>query len=95
MPPAGGLGCHLDAKQFLPHLKQTEYPAGALAAALYVVGGIRGMERGTLSEDRLPDGSEHLAEMELVRIALPRPVFTLSQVEYVIDRIVWYLNIVI
>ena len=47
------------------------------------------MERGTLSEERNPDGSEHIAAMELVRLALPRRVFTLSQVEYVIDRAKW------
>ena len=47
------------------------------------------MERGTLSEERNPDGSERFASMELVRLALPRRVFTLSQVEYVIDRVKW------
>jgi tryptophanase len=47
------------------------------------------MERGTLSEQRNPDGSEPLAHMELVRLALPRRVFTLSQVKYAIDRINW------
>jgi tryptophanase len=87
--PAGGLGCHLDARRFLDHIPQTQYPAGALAAALYIVSGIRGMERGTLSEQRNPDGSERLADMELLRLALPRRVFTLSQVKYAVDRIVW------
>lgn len=87
--PAGGLGCHVDARRFLDHLPQEQYPAGALAAAAYIAGGIRGMERGTLSEQREPDGSERLAEMELLRLALPRRVFTLSQVEYAIDRIDW------
>jgi tryptophanase len=87
--PAGGLGCHLDATRFLAHVPQTQYPAGALGAAAYIAGGIRGMERGTISEQREPDGSERLADMELLRLALPRRVFTLSQVEYAIDRIVW------
>ena len=87
--PAGGLGCHLDARGFLPHVPQEQYPAGALGAAMYVAGGVRGMERGTISEQRNPDGSEHLAEMELLRLALPRRVFTLSQVKYTIDRILW------
>ena len=87
--PPGGLGCHLDAMRFLPHIPQEQYPAGALGAALYIAGGIRGMERGTLSEQREPDGSERLSDMELLRLALPRRVFTLSQVEYVMDRIVW------
>ena len=47
------------------------------------------MERGTLSEQREPDGREIMANMELLRLAMPRRVFTLSQVEYAIDRIVW------
>jgi tryptophanase len=87
--PPGGLGCHLDAKKFLPHVPQTEYPAGALAAAVFLAGGVRGMERGTISEQREPDGSERLAEVELLRLALPRRVFTMSQVKYAVDRIVW------
>ncbi|MBK8463267.1 MAG: tryptophanase [Nigerium sp.] len=87
--PAGGLGAHLDAMRFLPHVPQAQYPAGALAAALYVASGVRGMERGTLSEQRDADGVEPLANMELVRLALPRRVFTLSQVNYAIDRIDW------
>jgi len=87
--PAGGLGCHINALDFVNHIPQTEYPAGALAAAIYLVSGVRGMERGTLSEQRNEDGSEKLANMELVRLAMPRRVFTLSQVKYAIDRIVW------
>ncbi len=87
--PPGGLGCHLNALQFLDHLPQSQYPAGALAAALYIASGVRGMERGTLSEQREPDGSEVFANMELLRLALPRRVFTLSQVKYAIDRIQW------
>ena len=87
--PPGGLGCHLDASRFIPHVKQEEYPAGSLAAAVYIAGGIRGMERGTISEQREADGSEHLAAVELLRLALPRRVFTLSQVMYAVDRITW------
>ena len=87
--PPGGLGCHLDAREFLDHLPQEEYPAGALAAAVYIASGARGMERGTMSEQREPDGSERLADMELLRLALPRRVFTLSQVKYVVDRVSW------
>lgn len=87
--PPGGLGAHLDAKRFLDHIPQPEYPAGALAAAIYLSSGVRGMERGTMSEQRNPDGTEPLADMELVRLALPRRVFTLSQVSYAIDRIDW------
>ena len=87
--PAGGLGCHLNAKEILSHVPQSQYSAGALASALYIISGIRGMERGTLSEQRNPDGTEPLANMELVRLALPRRVFTLSQVKFTIDRVNW------
>ncbi len=87
--PAGGLGCHINAMDFVKHIPQHEYPAAALAAALYLVSGVRGMERGTMSEDRGENGVETLADMELVRLAMPRRVFTLSQVKYAVDRIVW------
>ena len=87
--PGGGLGAHIDAMEMCSHIPQDEYPAGALVCALYLCGGIRGMERGTLSEERNPDGSERFASMELVRLAFPRRVFTLSQTEYVIDRVKW------
>lgn len=81
------------AMEFVEHIPQEQYPAGALAAALYIVSGVRGMERGTMSEQRDPDGGEVLANMELVRLAMPRRVFTLSQVKYAIDRIEWlYAN---
>lgn len=87
--PPGGLGCHLNAMEFIDQVPQKEYPAGALAAAVYIAGGFRGMERGTISEERGPDGKEHFSDMELVRLALPRRVFTLSQVKYAVDRITW------
>ena len=87
--PAGGLGAHINAMEFLKGMPQNQYPAGALAVALYIAGGVRGMERGTLSEQREPDGSEHFAEMELVRLACPRRVFTLSQIKYCADRVKW------
>ncbi len=87
--PSGGLGCHIDAMRFVDHIPQNEYPAGALAAAIYLAGGIRGMERGTLSEQRNPDGTEHLSEMELVRLAVPKRVYTLSHMKFVADRIGW------
>lgn len=87
--PPGGLGCHVNAMDFVDHLSQEEYPAGALAAAIYIVSGVRGMERGTMSEARTEDGKETHAHMELVRLAMPRRVFTLSQVSYAVDRIAW------
>lgn len=87
--PSGGLGCHLDAKGFLPHLTYKDYPAGALAAALYICSGIRGMERGTISMYRDEKGEDVPAEVELLRLAFPRRVFTLSQTKYAEDRIEW------
>ncbi|MDR1513998.1 MAG: tryptophanase, partial [Propionibacteriaceae bacterium] len=87
--PPGGLGAHVDAARFLDHVDQREYPSGALAAAVYLASGVRGMERGTLSEQREPDGTEPLSDMELLRLALPRRVFTLSQIQYAVDRIRW------
>ncbi|MDD4716344.1 MAG: tryptophanase [Oscillospiraceae bacterium] len=87
--PGGGLGCHVDAMAFVDHIPQGQYPAGALAAALYIVSGVRGMERGTMSEQRDENGTETLSNMELLRLAMPRRVFTLSQVKYAVDRIGW------
>ena len=90
--PGGGLGAHIDVRKMLPNIPSEEYPSGAMAAALYLCGGIRGMERGTLSEERNPDGSERIASVEMLRLAFPRRVFTLSQTEYVIDRVKWLFD---
>ena len=87
--PSGGLGAHINAREMAPHIPDEEYPAGAITVAMYLCGGIRGMERGTLSEERNPDGTEHIAAVEMIRLAFPRRVFTLSQTEYVIDRVKW------
>jgi tryptophanase len=87
--PAGVLGAHIDAMQICAHIPQSEYPAGALAAALYLISGIRGMERGSVSNQRDEYGNETYADMELVRLAVPRRVFTLSQIKYVEDRVHW------
>ncbi|HNR41938.1 MAG TPA: tryptophanase [Bacteroidales bacterium] len=87
--PAGALGCHVDAMQFLSHVPQPEYPAGSLVAAYYIISGIRGMERGTMSNNRDENGVDILADLELMRLAVPRRVFTLSQIEYAIDRLNW------
>ena len=87
--PPGVLGAHINAMKFCEHIPQEEYPAGALAAALYICSGIRGMERGTISSVRDENGKEILADVELLRLAVPRRVFTLSQINYVIDRVVW------
>ncbi len=87
--PPGVLGAHVDAMKFCEHIPQDQYPAGALAAALYICSGIRGMERGTVSSVRDENGNEIPADVELLRLAVPRRVFTLSQINYVIDRVDW------
>jgi len=87
--PPGGLACHLDAMRFIPQIPQLQYPAGALAAAVYITSGIRGMERGTVSMDRDKDGNDVYADLELTRIAVPRRVYTLSHIEYIIERLQW------
>lgn len=87
--PPGGLGCHINAAKFLPHIPQKEYPAAALASAFYLVSGVRGMERGSLSLDRLPDGTEIYADLELLRLAFPRRTYMESHVRYIVDRASW------
>lgn len=91
--PPGGLACHVDAKLFLPHIPWNQYPAGALSAAIYINSGVRTMERGTISVDRDPDTKEEIAsDLELARLAVPRRVYTMSQIEYVVDRLNWLYN---
>jgi tryptophanase len=87
--PPGVLGAHVNAGEFCSHIPQHEYPAGALTAAFYLCSGIRGMERGTASSVRDAEGNEVLADVELMRLAFPRRVFTLSQTKYVVDRLSW------
>ncbi|EGK00969.1 MULTISPECIES: tryptophanase [Dysgonomonas] len=87
--PAGVLGCHVNAMEICSHIPQTEYPAGSLAAAFFLISGIRGMERGSVSNQRDEYGNETYADMELLRLAVPRRVFTLSQIKYVEDRMTW------
>jgi len=87
--PPGGLAGHVDAKRFLPHIPQSQYPAGALAAAIYIASGVRSMERGTISTDRDVHGNEVYADLELARLAIPRRVYTLSHIEYTVDRLAW------
>ena len=87
--PPGGLACHVDAKRFLPDMPQSQYPAGALAAAIYIASGVRSMERGTISMDRDAEGREVYADLELARLAVPRRVYTMSQIEYIVDRLIW------
>ena len=77
--PAGGLGCHINAMEFVDHIPQTEYPAGAFAAAIYIASGVRGMERGTMSEQRDANGNETLSHMEFVRTCDATPsIYTVT-----------------
>jgi tryptophanase len=87
--PIGGHAVYLDARALLPHVPPLEYPGQALAAALYVEGGIRGCEIGTVMFGRHPDGSETPAAMDLVRLAIPRRTYTQSHIDYVIEVVRW------
>jgi tryptophanase len=90
--PAGGLACHVDARRFIPHVPSLDYPAGALAAAVYLISGVRGMERGTVSMDRDAEGNDVPSDLELLRLAVPRRVYTMSHFQYTADRLRWLLE---
>lgn len=83
--PVGGHAVYINAKALLPQIPPLEYPGQALGVALYTTGGIRGVEIGSVMFGRQPDGSEEPARMELVRLAIPRRVYTQSHVDYVIE----------
>jgi tryptophanase len=86
--PTGGHAVYLDAKAFLPHLAPEDYPAWSLALALYLEGGIRGVEIGSVMFGKpLPDGTETHPAMELVRLAFPRRVYTQSHFDYAAEVI--------
>ncbi|MBT4520142.1 MAG: tryptophanase [Halieaceae bacterium] len=85
MKPGGGHAVFVDARKMLPHIPALQYPAQALAVELYITGGIRGVEIGSFMFGRQPDGSEVPAAMELVRLAMPRRVYTQSQADYLIE----------
>lgn len=87
--PPGGLAGHVDAMKFLPHIPQSQYPAGALIASLYLVSGVRGMERGTISMDRDENGNDVPSDLELCRMAVPRRTYTMSHMDYAVDRLAW------
>jgi tryptophanase len=86
--PAGGHAVYLDARALLPHVPPLAYPGIALANALYVEAGIRGVEIGTVMFGRRPDGSEQPGAMDLVRLAVPRRVYTQSHVDYVAEAVI-------
>ncbi len=87
--PIGGHGIFLDARRFLPHLAQELLPAQALAAALYVDSGVRGMERGVVSAGRDPEtGENRESRLELVRLTLPRRVYTQAHMDVTAESVI-------
>jgi tryptophanase len=86
--PAGGHAVYIDARAMLPHIPPLEYPGIALANALYVEAGVRGVEIGTVMFGLRPDGSEAPADMDLVRLAIPRRVYTQSHIDYVAEAVI-------
>ncbi len=89
--PTGGHAIYIDARAMLPHIPQSEYPAWALSLVLYLVGGVRSVEIGSVMFGRQPDGTEKPASMELVRLAFPRRVYTQSHVDYLAE-VLLYVN---
>ena len=87
--PVGGHAVFLDARRFCPHLKQTEFPAQALAAELYIESGVRSMERGIVSAGRDPKTREnHVPKLETVRLTIPRRVYTYKHMDIVADAVI-------
>jgi len=88
--PIGGHGVFLDARAFLPHVPQEQCPAQSLAAAIYVDSGVRTMERGIVSAGRdTVTGEEHMPKLELVRLAIPRRVYTQAHMDVTAESILY------
>lgn len=86
--PIGGHAIFLDAKKFLRHLPQDQFPAQTLAAEIYVDSGVRGMERGVVSAGRDPETGDHrYPKLELVRLTFPRRVYTQSHIDVAVESI--------
>lgn len=86
--PVGGHGVFLDAKAFLPQIPQEQYPAQALAAALYLDSGVRSMERGIVSAGRNKEtGEDNKPKLELVRLTIPRRVYTQAHMDVVAESV--------
>jgi len=83
--PIGGHGVFIDAKAFLPQLSQDVFPAQTLAAELYVDSGVRTMERGIISAGRKANGQHHYPKLELVRLTIPRRVYTQAHMDVVAE----------
>lgn len=93
MQPAGGHAVYLDAKEFLSHIPVDQYPGQALVGALYIEGGIRGVEIGSLMFGKYDEDKNLIpAPMELVRLAIPRRVYTQSHIDYVAEVIIEVFN---
>ena len=89
MQPAGGPAVYLDAKEMLPHIPPSQYPAQALAGALFLEGGIRSVEIGSLMFGKYDENKNLIpSRMELVRLAIPRRVYTQSHIDYVAEVII-------
>ena len=87
--PPGGHAIYVDARAFLPHVPPTQFPGSALAVELYIEGGVRTFEMGTLVFGKPDqDGNEQPGSMDLLRMAIPRRVYTQSHIDHVIDTIV-------
>ena len=83
--PVGGHAVFVDARRLLPHIPPLHYPGQALAVALYELGGIRACEIGTVMFGLQADGTEKAADMDLVRLAMPRRVYTQSHADYLVE----------
>ncbi len=83
--PVGGHAVFVDARRLLPHIPPLSYPGQSLAVALYERGGIRSCEIGTVMFGLQPDGTEKAADMDLVRLAMPRRVYTQSHADYLVE----------
>ncbi|MGL5055156.1 MAG: tyrosine phenol-lyase [Fusobacteriaceae bacterium] len=87
--PYGGHAIFLDAREFLPHLTQDQFPAQALAAAIFEHSGVRTMERGIVSAGRdIKTGENHHPKLETVRLTIPRRVYTYAHLDYVADSVI-------
>jgi tryptophanase len=86
--PPGGHAIYIDARDLLPHIPPLQYPGIAFVNALYEEAAVRGVEIGTVMFGRQTDGSETPAAMDLVRLAIPRRVYTQSHIDYVAEAVI-------